>query len=66
MRSPTMCDQQSDQSLSKSLEYTILKPRANWSPYIFTLVQKVKHRVYKIYAFLNEAIHCPDSASYFI
>ena len=26
------------------------------SPYIFTLVQKVKHRVYKIHAFLNDAI----------
>ena len=32
----------------------VLKPTANWSPYIFTLVQKVKHRVYKIHAFLNE------------
>ena len=29
----------------------ILKPTANWSPYIFTLVQKVKHRVYKIHVF---------------
>ena len=29
----------------------ILEPTANWSPYIFTLVQKVKHRVYKIHVF---------------
>ena len=29
----------------------ILKPTANWSSYIFTLVQKVKHRVYKIHVF---------------
>ena len=29
----------------------ILKPTANWSPYIFTLVQKVKRRVYKIHFF---------------
>ena len=32
----------------------ILKPTANRSPYIFTLVQKVKHRVYKIQVFLND------------
>ena len=31
----------------------ILKPTANWSPYIFTLVQKVKHRVYKIHVFFK-------------
>ena len=43
-----------------------LKPTAIWSPYIFTLVQKVKHRVYKIHVFLSEAILCQDSASYFI
>ena len=37
----------------------ILKPTANWSTYIFTLVQKVKHRVYKIYVFfLSEAMLC--------
>ena len=30
---------------------SILKPTANWSPYICTLVQKVKHRVYKIHVF---------------
>ena len=29
----------------------ILKSTANRSPYIFTLVQKVKHRVYKIHVF---------------
>ena len=29
----------------------ILKPSSNRSPYIFTLVKKVKHRVHKIYAF---------------
>ena len=45
----------------------ILKPTANWSPYIFTLVQKVKYRVYKINVFfLSEAMLCRDSASYFI
>ena len=33
----------------------ILKPTANWSPYIFTLVQKVKHRVYKIHVFFLNA-----------
>ena len=37
----------------------ILKPSSNRSPYIFTLVQNVKHRVYKIRAFLNEAILWP-------
>ena len=42
------------------------KPTANWSPYIFTLVQKVKHRVYKIHVFSSVAILCRDSASYFI
>ena len=41
----------------------ILKTSSNQSPYIFTLVQKVKHRVYKIHAFINEAILCRDSAS---
>ena len=39
------------------LFHYILKPTANRSPYIFTLVQKVKHRVYKIYAFLSEALY---------
>ena len=36
----------------------ILQPSSYRSPYIFTLVQKVKHRVYNIHAFLNEAILC--------
>ena len=44
----------------------ILKATANWSPYIFTLVQKKKHWVYKIHVFLSEAILCRDSASYSI
>ena len=44
----------------------VLKPSSNRSPYIFTLVQKVKHRVYKLHAFLNEAILSQHSASYFI
>ena len=44
----------------------ILKPSSNLSPYIFTLVQKVKHRVYKIHVFLSEAILIGYSASYFI
>ena len=45
----------------------ILKPNSNRSPYIFTLVQKMKHRVYKIYAFfLNDSVLCRDTASYFI
>ena len=44
----------------------ILKPSSNPSHYIFTLIQKVKHRVFKICAFINEAILCRDSASYFI
>ena len=35
-------------------------PSSNRSPYIFTLVQKVKHRVYKIHALLNEAVLCRD------
>ena len=43
-----------------------LKPTANWLPYIFTLVQKVKLRVYKIHVILSEAILSQDSASYFI
>ena len=33
------------------LTISILKRTANRSPYIFTLVQKVKHRVYKIHVF---------------
>ena len=44
----------------------ILKPTANCSPYIFTLVQKVKHRVYKINVFFKLSNTLPDSASYFI
>ena len=44
----------------------ILKPSSNRSPYTFTVVQKVKHRVYTIHVFLNKAILCQDSASYFI
>ena len=39
-------------------QVTILKLTANWSPYIFTLVQKEKHRVYTIHVFLSEAILC--------
>ena len=31
--------------------YNILKLSSNLSPYVFTLVQKVKHRIYKIHAF---------------
>ena len=38
--------------VDKIVEY-ILKPTANWSPYIFTLIQKVKRRVYKIHVFLS-------------
>ena len=49
-----------------SLDTRILKPSSNQSPYILTLVQKVKHRAYKIYVFLDEAILSRDSASYFI
>ena len=38
------------------LSTLLLKPTANWPPYIFTLVQKVKHRVvYKIHVSLREA-----------
>ena len=33
------------------IQANILKPTAIWSPYIFTLVQKVKHRLYKIHVF---------------
>ena len=33
----------------------ILRPSSSRSPYIFTLVQKVKHWVYKMHAFINEA-----------
>ena len=43
----------------------IRKPSSNQSFYIFTLVQKVKHRVYKIHAFVNKAMICQDSSSYF-
>ena len=35
---------------------SIPKPSANRSPYICTLVQKLKHRVYKIHAFLNKRL----------
>ena len=44
----------------------ILRPTSNRSLYIFTLGQKVKHRVYKMHAFVNESILSGDSASYFI
>ena len=44
----------------------ILKPTANWSPYILTLVQEVKNRVYKIHVVLSGAILCRDSEGYFI
>ena len=37
--------------LKCGLSITILKPTANRSPYIFTLVQKVKHSLYKIHVF---------------
>ena len=36
-----------------SIHRYILKPPANWSPYIFMLVQKVKNRVYKIHVFFK-------------
>ena len=36
----------------------ILKPTAIWSPSIFTLFQKVKHRVFKIHVLLSEVILC--------
>ena len=39
---------------------------ANWSPYIFTLVLKVKIGLCKIHASINEPKLCPDSAGYFI
>ena len=39
--------------LSPGYNLIILKPTANWSPYIFTLVQEVKRRVYKIHVFLK-------------
>ena len=41
----------------------ILKPSSNRSHCILTLVQKVKHKVYTIHAFLKEALLCQDSAS---
>ena len=44
----------------------LLKPTSNRSPYIFMLVQKVKHRVYKMHAFLNNATLFQDSVSYYI
>ena len=44
----------------------ILRPCSNRSPYLFTLVQKVKYRAYKNYAFKNEAILYQGSARYFI
>ena len=44
----------------------ILKASSNRTVYNVSLVQKMKHRVYKIHAFLNEANLCLDSASYFI
>ena len=34
-------------------QYIYWNPSSNRSPYIFTLVQKVKHRVYKIHAFFK-------------
>ena len=36
---------------SLSIYLSILKPTANRSPYILTLVQKMKRRVYKIHVF---------------
>ena len=41
-------------------------PSSNRSPFIFRLIRKMKHWVYKIRVLLNEAILCRDSASYFI
>ena len=53
--------------LLPACEIHILKPTSNWSPYIFTLVQKVKHRICKIHVcfFLSEELLCQDSASFF-
>ena len=48
------------------MSQSILRPSSNRSPYIFTLVQKVKNRAYKIHAFKNEAVLCQDSESNFI
>ena len=31
----------------------VLKPTANWSPYIFTLVQKVKRRIHRTHVFFK-------------
>ena len=39
--------------ITQPIWWNILKPTANWSPYSFTLVQKVKHRVYKIHVFFK-------------
>ena len=55
----------SSTNLQEKKKY-ILKPTSYRSPYIFTLVQKVNHRVYKIHVFLSEARLCRNSASYFI
>ena len=41
---------------------SMLKAIANRSPYISTLVQKVKRKVYKIHVFLREAKLCRESA----
>ena len=43
--------------MEPSLEH-ILRQSSNLSPYIFMLVQKVKHKIYKIHAFINVAILC--------
>ena len=45
-------------SIGLNFSSNILKPSSYRPFYILTLVQKVKHRVYKIHAFLNEAILC--------
>ena len=41
-------------------------PTPNWSPYIFTLVQKAKSDHEKFHASINKPRLCQDSASYFI
>ena len=47
-------------------QLSILKPTANWSPYNFTLVQKVKHRVYKIQVFFKVKQYFAEYGSLYV
>ena len=54
----------SSELLNDKLQH-IMKLTSSRSPYTLTLVQIEINGAYTIHAFINAAILCPDSASYF-